>query len=240
MRKKISYFSKIVLFIGIFSTKIFAAQDAKIAESSKMTLGSPTLSDVPVFLSDDDIPPPSKPSRHQEPLLHQAIKTGELESVQEALHLSPQGLFKLNKKGNTILHLAASGGHFDIIKYLIDQYKKDDSYDGYYCNYKVFIAKNENKKTALQLADEKNFKCISVCLRLTERFFADKLTEKEKAAIKLDQKDQESVLGKRKTTHAEHQKKGRRTKRTHRNQHKLRGQITTNKINKHRRLKKGQ
>jgi ankyrin repeat protein len=51
--------------------------------------------------------------------IHEAAKKGYTEQIEESLSDEPKGYLKKDTLGNTPLHWAASGGHYDAVAYLI-------------------------------------------------------------------------------------------------------------------------
>ena len=74
-------------------------------------------------------------------LYEHLLKVKSMEQVKQIVNST-------DSDGNTLLHLACSKGHEDIIKYLVNKVKIDIGH------------RNNKNKTALQIADEKGHKSI--------------------------------------------------------------------------------
>ena len=103
---------------------------------------------------------PSKPKPNEISALFQTILNHKTEEVEAALAADPTQLnIPYPENGNTPLHVAVWNGYKDIVELLLKQPGIDTQ------------IRNKNGKTALDLAQEKNFTDIIEMLRFTDKNF---------------------------------------------------------------------
>uniref|UniRef100_A0A5B7AUZ0 PGG domain-containing protein n=1 Tax=Davidia involucrata TaxID=16924 RepID=A0A5B7AUZ0_DAVIN len=91
-------------------------------------------------------------SPNKNTVLHIAAQFGKLQCVKQILDMCPVIYDRLNSKGETPLHLAARGPHYEIVKALIEHAKDEERGHGVGAAKEMLMLVNKDKDTALHEA----------------------------------------------------------------------------------------